>query len=179
VIATEAHRRAFEFELAAGGTDLLEAAADGGLVLLDAAQTLARLMPNGEIDGTAFRDVIGSVVREAGRRGRPVHAYGEMVALLWDAGNVLGAIRLEELRNELARDHHFALVCGYHTAATSDREHDQALRHVCHLHSHVLDASNVRIKRRYNQFSLRPTSSASSSQWPTRRALPAASSPLH
>jgi anti-sigma regulatory factor (Ser/Thr protein kinase) len=110
------------------------------MILLDAAETLARFMPGDEIDGKAFREVIGSVVRRAGPNGRPVHAYGEMVALLWDAGNVIGAITLEKLWNELGHDHHFSLLCGYHASSMSNPEHKQALEYVCHLHSRVLDA---------------------------------------
>jgi anti-sigma regulatory factor (Ser/Thr protein kinase) len=140
VIATEAHRQAFELELDAAGIDVPTAVADRRLVLLDAAQTLGRFMPDGQIDGRVFREMIGNVVRDAGRDGRPVHAYGEMVALLWDAGNVIGAIELEKLWNELGRDHRFALLCGYHTSSVSAPEQEQALQQVCHLHSHVLDA---------------------------------------
>lgn len=140
VIATEAHRQAFGLELDAAGIDLPKAVADRRLVLLDAAETLARFMPDDQIDAKAFREVIGSLVRDAGRNQGPVHAYGEMVALLWDAGNVIGAITLEKLWNELGRDHHFSLLCGYHISSVSAPEHERALEQVCHLHSRVLDA---------------------------------------
>ena len=114
VIATEAHRRAFAAELQLAGIDPAPACREGTLILLDAATTLASFMPEGRIDSVAFRAVVGSIVRRAGASGRPVRAYGEMVALLWDAGDVLGAIELEKLWNELGRELAFALLCGYH-----------------------------------------------------------------
>ena len=62
--------------------------------------------------------MIGSIVREAAQRERPVVAFGEMVALLWEAGDVAGAIELEKLCNELcARVETFSLVCGYRSAS--------------------------------------------------------------
>jgi anti-sigma regulatory factor (Ser/Thr protein kinase) len=143
VIATGRHREAFECALDTAGIDVGEALAQGRLISLDAAATLARFMPGDQIDAKAFREVIGSVVLEAGRYGRPVHAYGEMVALLWDAGNVLEALRLEELWNELGRDHRFSLLCGYHSPPSPSPGDDTALQHVRHVHSHVLESRHA------------------------------------
>jgi anti-sigma regulatory factor (Ser/Thr protein kinase) len=138
VIATEPHHRAFESELKAAGIDSTQACLDGTLILLDAAATMAAFMPDGRIDGAAFREVVGSVMRQAGQAGRRVRAYGEMVALLWDAGDVLAAIELEELWNELGRELQFSLLCAYHTDSVSGPEHVDSLRHVCDLHSSIL-----------------------------------------
>jgi KaiC/GvpD/RAD55 family RecA-like ATPase len=97
MVATQAHRRSFELELGAAGVDLVRARATGRLVSMDAAETLSRFETGGAIDHEAFREVIGGVMREATRIGRPVRVYGEMVAQLWDEGNVAGAIELETL----------------------------------------------------------------------------------
>ncbi len=104
VIATEAHRRAFEGELEADGIDLVKAGEDGRFFSLDAATTMASFMADGKIDHEAFHEVIGGLVRTASETGRPIRAYGEMVALLWDVGDVLAAIELETLWNDLARE---------------------------------------------------------------------------
>ncbi|MGB9184934.1 MAG: MEDS domain-containing protein [Solirubrobacteraceae bacterium] len=137
-IATEAHRHAFVAEFEAAGVDSAKARRDGRLILLDAATTLASFMPEGRIDREQFRQVVGSVIRQAGETGRPVRAYGEMVALLWDAGDVLATIELEKLWNELGRELEFSLLCGYHSQSVQEDEHAEALRQVCHLHSAVL-----------------------------------------
>ncbi len=138
VIATEAHRRAIEQALAADGVDALRAADAGRFIPLDAAATLAALMPDGEINGQAFHHVIGGLVRRATASGRTVRAYGEMVSLLWEEGNVLAAIELETLWNDLGRELPFTLFCSYPATSVAGSAHTEALHQVCHLHSAVL-----------------------------------------
>ncbi len=140
MIATETHRQAFEAELEAAGIDPAQAVADDMLLSLDAAQTLASLMPSERIDADAFHRVADPIIQSAGQAGRPVRAYGEMVALLWDAGDVLGAIALEELWTQLACELPFSLLCGYRSTSVSSPEHAEALEHICQLHSSVLQA---------------------------------------
>jgi anti-sigma regulatory factor (Ser/Thr protein kinase) len=108
---------------------------EGLLVLLDAAATLDRFMADGRIDRNAFHEVIGGVIRDAVATGRPVRAYGEMVALLWESGDVLGAIELETLWNELAGELPFCLLCAYQSDSVAGNEHADALHEVCRLHS--------------------------------------------
>ena len=100
LIATQAHRTLFAAAAAVEGVD---GSSHGRVVWLDAVATLQQLMVASAIDQAAFDAVIGGVVRDAARSGRSVRVYGEMVALLSDAGNVLGAIELEELWNDRAR----------------------------------------------------------------------------
>jgi anti-sigma regulatory factor (Ser/Thr protein kinase) len=138
IIATEAHRRAFEAELDAVGIDPVQAVADDTLVSLDAVRTLASFMRSERIDADAFRRVVGPIIRSAAQAGRPVRAYGEMVALLWDAGDVLGAIELEELWTQLGCELPFSLLCGYRSTSVLGPEHAEALQHICQLHSSVL-----------------------------------------
>lgn len=138
VIATAGHRRAFERELEAAGLDLAAARRRGSLILLDAAGTLAVFTIDGGIDRAAFRTVIGGLVGEMVRSGRPVRAYGEMVALLWESGDVLGAIELETLWNELGRELPFSLFCAYPDSSTSDTPHSHELQRICELHSSVV-----------------------------------------
>jgi MEDS: MEthanogen/methylotroph, DcmR Sensory domain/Histidine kinase-like ATPase domain len=146
LIATEPHRRAFEAELAASGIDVGRALKDGSLVSLDAAETMSRFIHAGRIDPEAFRETIGGLVRAAQQGGRRIRAYGEMVALLWEAGDVLGAIELEKLWNELGRELHFALWCGYHIDSAAGEDHADALHQVCHLHTAVIDDASARFQ---------------------------------
>jgi anti-sigma regulatory factor (Ser/Thr protein kinase) len=74
-------------------------------------------------------------MRDAGRLGRPVRAFGEMVGLLWDRGDVSAAIELETLWNALAAELPFSLYCAYHADSMAGHEHADALHEVCHLHS--------------------------------------------
>jgi anti-sigma regulatory factor (Ser/Thr protein kinase) len=142
VIATEAHRRAFTVELEAEGIDLAQLSAGGRFLSLDAADTMAAFMADGQIDHDAFHEVVGGLVRKTASSGRPVRVYGEIVALLWDAGDVLAAIELETLWNDLARELTFTLFCSYPAASVAGSEHAEALHQICHLHSSVLPSAN-------------------------------------
>jgi anti-sigma regulatory factor (Ser/Thr protein kinase) len=144
VIATPAHRAAFRNELAQAGFDLNGIERDGAVVWLDAAETLSRFMPQGRIDPDAFAAVVGGILREVGRTGRYIRAYGEMVALLWDAGDVVAAIELEKLWNNLALEFRFSLWCAYRGDSLAAHEHGDKLHEVCHLHTSVIDEATAR-----------------------------------
>ncbi|HEY0999265.1 MAG TPA: MEDS domain-containing protein, partial [Streptosporangiaceae bacterium] len=136
VIATPEHRREFETRLGQAGVDLAAARDDGSYLARDAAQTLGELKAAGKLDGAAFDRVIGTVIAAAGAGGRPVRAFGEMVALLWDDGLISDAGRLEAMWEELGGRHPFSLLCGYRTDAVS-RDMD-AFAEVCRLHGEIV-----------------------------------------
>ena len=140
VVARPDHRAAFLDGLAAAGVDTEQAHADGRLTSLDARETLARFMTDDGIDAAAFDAAVGGVVRAAGAGagGRPVRAYGEMVALLWEEGDVAGAVELERLWNELGEALPFSLFCAYPTEMVADPQAAEAFAEVCHLHSDVV-----------------------------------------
>jgi hypothetical protein len=144
VIATPAHRAAFQAELAGVGLDPTELGRDGTIAWLDAAETLSGFMSEGRVDPEAFQAVVGECLRGVARSGRPIRAYGEMVALLWDAGDVLGAIELERLWNGLASEVQFSLWCAYHGHSLAAHEHADELHEVCHLHTSVIDGATAR-----------------------------------
>jgi anti-sigma regulatory factor (Ser/Thr protein kinase) len=137
VIATPSHQRMIETALNRAGVDVSMEMASGRLICLDAAETLASFSPAGKIDPQAIRQRIGNVVRAAGGRGQPLHAFGEMVSLLWEDGDVLAAIELEELWNSLQEETRFSLMCAYRQAAVSAPGQRGALQRVCQLHSMV------------------------------------------
>jgi len=136
VIATPEHRHEFETRLAQVGVDLAAARDNGSYLAWDAAQTLSELMAADKLDSAAFDRVIGTVIAAAGAAGRPVRAFGEMVALLWDDGLVSEAVRLETMWEELGGRHPFSLFCGYRTDAVT-RDMD-AFAEVCRLHGEIV-----------------------------------------
>lgn len=139
VIATGPHRRAFETAIAEARIDVAEARESGRLVTLDAGDTLDRFLLDGWPDEEAFDAVVGTMVRRAAEGGRGVRAFGEMVALLWDAGDVLAAIQLEALWNQLGQQVAFSLFCGYPAPAVAHDTNSDAFAEVCRLHSAVID----------------------------------------
>ena len=92
----------------------------------------------GEVDAASFEAEVGQVIRAAGAAGHPVRVYGEMVALLWDAGQLNAALEVEGLWNDLARDIPFGLYCGYPESAVSGADQRAALAEVCRLHGAVV-----------------------------------------
>jgi hypothetical protein len=138
VIATPEHRSEFEARLEQAGADLAAARADGTYLALDAGETLREILSDGAtLDGAAFDRVVGSLIRPAAAAGRPVRAYGELVALLWDDGLVNAAAQLEALWDELSRrTQPFSLFCGYRADSVT-REID-AFAEVCRLHHAIV-----------------------------------------
>ncbi|MEO8431312.1 MAG: ATP-binding protein [Acidobacteriota bacterium] len=139
VIATETHRHGIEERLLATGYDLDRARRDGRYVSLDASATLARFLRGELPDRDLFFDVVGGVLEsasEAAPSGR-VHAFGEMVALLWADGLREAVVALEQLWNELARSHPLTLLCGYPISGFEGEDRRLDFARICGEHSRV------------------------------------------
>jgi hypothetical protein len=141
VVATDEHVGAFDAILLGRGVDVVQAREDGRLVVLDARKTLSKLMSHDGIDRDAFDLTVGDVLREASMSGRRVRAYGEMVALLWDAGDVGGALELESRWNALGAEVAFSLLCSYPAGSVLEPQHTDAFHQVCELHSGIVEAN--------------------------------------
>jgi PAS domain S-box-containing protein len=138
VIATAAHAAAFAARLQARSFDVERARKSGQLTLLDARALLGRLMQGGAPDPAGFRAVIGAIFDEArALGGRRVRAYGEMVDLLCREGNEEGALRLEELWNELGRARSFTLLCAYVMDDFFKESGAERFDRICALHTHA------------------------------------------
>jgi orotate phosphoribosyltransferase len=103
----------------------------------DAETTLARLMVDGWPDRARFEYEVGRVVAVACAGGGPVHAFGEMVALLCARGRYDAALHLERLWNELARKLEFSLFCAYPWALFPSSDVAHVFRQVCSEHDHA------------------------------------------
>lgn len=143
VVATAAHRAAFEARLADAGVDVATAVGRGAYLAFDAEETLAGFMIDGQPDRARFEEVVGSLIAAAARSGAPVRAYGEMVALLWDDGLVGAAIELEALWNELGCRYPFSLFCAYPAQSVAGNGHFDAFNEVCLLHADIVGASSA------------------------------------
>jgi hypothetical protein len=137
LVATAEHRRQFRAALEAEDIDTAQATAEGRLVVLDAEATLSEFLVGGMPDRTLFRGMLSGTIRQAAAGHRRVRVYGEMVALLWAWDNPEAAIVLEDLWNELAADHPFALLCAYPVHEV-DAGGSAAFLTVCQQHSVVL-----------------------------------------
>jgi hypothetical protein len=140
VVATPGRRSQVNAWLTCTGLDLAGAQADGSYVQLDASHTMSRFIINGRPDAAAFWETMSPALAAASRRHGPVRVFGEMVAVLWDAGLADSAIELEALWNEIVRQYRVALLCAYPAAAVSDDADSDSLAQVCCAHSAVVGA---------------------------------------
>jgi hypothetical protein len=127
VVATSDHARAFETATIRAGIDADSARSDGRLLILDADEAMSRFMVDEWPRSSAFFTTFGGLIRGAADTGRRVSVYGEMVAVLWDAGNVAAAIELETLWNDLGDLVPFSLFCAYPAHIVSGDENEGSL----------------------------------------------------
>ncbi len=126
--------------------DPSNAIAQGRFVQLNAEEVLPRFMVDGKVDDARFMEIIGGVLtrirnaRESKNSG--IAVFGELVALLWAEGKPQEAIRVEQLWNDLARNHQFSLLCAYPITGFDNDRHIEPFLKVCALHSGVLPAES-------------------------------------
>jgi MEDS: MEthanogen/methylotroph, DcmR Sensory domain len=138
VIATDAHIAHLNRRLAARGIDLNEARRDGRYLPFDAEAFLGRFMKeDGWPDEARFNEAVTELIERAGRNGRRVRAFGEMVALLWNKGLNGATVRLEHLWNDLRRRSPFPLFCSYPKSGFT-QETQASLDEICAAHTKVI-----------------------------------------
>jgi anti-sigma regulatory factor (Ser/Thr protein kinase) len=98
---------------------------------------LQGFLVGGRLDHDRFEAALGGLVRRVASTGRPVRIYAEMVALLWDAGQVTLALELEELWNDLGSRFPFSLLCGYPVRLLADEASAAEVEAICRLHTSV------------------------------------------
>jgi hypothetical protein len=138
VVATLAHHRSFEGHLAGTGVDVAGARARGRYLDRDARETMRGFMLADWPDPGGFWQAISPLLRQAAKAGRPVRVFGEMVSLLWDAGQTDAAIEVEAMWNELGGQYPFSLLCAYPAQPVSCAHHLDALTEVCRAHTQVI-----------------------------------------
>jgi hypothetical protein len=138
VVATASHRVALEERLRIKNVDVASNVVSGHFLALDAQEMLSKFMIGGRPNPVAFRAAVGDVLDQLAKTERPLRAFGEMVALLWTDDNREGAIALEQLWNDLARDYAFSLFCAYPSECMGAKEGRPTMEHVCHTHSCVI-----------------------------------------
>ena len=144
VIATAAHRDALAAHLKMRDLDVAGLRAGGLYLAFDARETLDLFMVDGSPDPLRFEAVLDPIMHAAVHDGVAVRAFGEMVAILWDEGNVTAAIDLECLWNNLGQRFTFTLYCAYSAAALASTSDLDAAGLVCANHSELIAPRSYR-----------------------------------
>lgn len=145
IIATAEHRQAFAAGLAAAGIDVARGRREGQYIELDAPERLASLRSNGALDTAAVRRQVDDWLARAAAEGRRIRIYGEMVALLWEAGDLDLALELEELWEELTAGVAMPVLCGYPMRGFDTPETTALFHAVCDRHTGVMTESYAQL----------------------------------
>jgi hypothetical protein len=137
IVATQAHRDAFAAALKDAGHDVARSRREGRYVELDAPATLADLVVDGQLTSARFERVVARRVAELAASGAGMRVFGEMVALLWEAGEFNLALDLEDRWNALLEQVPLPLLCGYPLSAFDTPETTARFHDVCGRHSRV------------------------------------------
>ena len=140
IAVTPPHLDALTKALGAAGVDVAAVRAAGRLRVLDADTTLDRLVDGGRFSPEAFDALVVPDVVDAATAGNALYVYGEMVTLLWLAGDLVAAMDLETRWNALQRTLPFTMLCAYPADAMGAEAAADA-ESVCALHSAVLTSA--------------------------------------
>jgi len=127
------HRHAVDVHLAARAVDVDRVRRDGRLTTLDTDEAMASFLVGGRPDPDRFAAFVASL---APAGGPVISAFGEMVAVLWERGEVAAALELEALWNAAAARHPIRLLCAYPGSVLAGAELGDVAR-LCRLHDHV------------------------------------------
>ena len=121
--------------LIAKGIDVTNVLSQQRLVLVDASRSWTPSCPTTCRTGRSSVREVAPVIDRLRQRGTPIHLYGEMVDLLSERGNSQGALRLEQLWNEIAREQPFSVLCGYRLGTLANDI--DCLEQICAQHDGV------------------------------------------
>jgi signal transduction histidine kinase/CheY-like chemotaxis protein len=126
-------------EALASDRPVAEDLVEGRLVLADARTTLSTFMSDGQPDAGRFEAAIGALAAPLLAAHPRARAYGEMVNVLVQDGNVEGAAELERLWDTFLRGKPLTLLCGYELSALDQG----AVRQVAAAHHAVIPAESL------------------------------------
>jgi hypothetical protein len=139
---TPGHADLLRAALAARGHDPARLEASGRLVIVDAEEMLSGFLVDGMPHGAAFKRRVRGILprlKDACAGDEPaVRAWGEMVDLLWQRGELAAVERLEELWNDAIAEHDFDLLCTYDLDPFSHETYGKDMEGICAGHARLL-----------------------------------------
>ena len=146
VIATPAHHAGLSAPLKGRCIEAYPAIFEDRFFLLDAEETLARFMVDGQPDPALFAKILGPIIVQlaANARGESpsIFMFGEMGALLWEQGSHDAALQLEKVQNILLASFSANILCAYPAHLLAGGAHLHPAAEICALHSRVIPPQN-------------------------------------
>ncbi len=124
LIMSAEHGEAIRLRLQLEGINADAYERSGQLICITAEDLLAKFTPNGGLDEGVFKSTVARLiekVRASASNGHPakVRVFGEMVSQLRNK-DLTATTRLEELWNDVIKDHSVALLCTYALSGAGD-----------------------------------------------------------
>lgn len=113
----------------------------GQLAVMDSAPIIDQFVNSSEVEWARFRGLLGPVLSRLRPYGRGTRIYGEITNVLWHAGEVDAAVRLEDLWNALAGSYSFSLFCGFTMDVRCEHAYVAPLEELGRTHSDILGTS--------------------------------------
>ncbi len=141
-LATEPHRQAVASALRQEGFDLDALEDDGLYTALDAPTVMRSFMVDGSVDYELARQSVRPFALAAAAKRRPIRAFGEIVSLMLQNGQLEEALVIEQIRSDLAREFGASLYCAYPSRLLHEAESLHVLGELCDMHSDVVAPSS-------------------------------------
>jgi hypothetical protein len=144
VIATPEHLAGLEERLRRQSISINIARSRDQYIPIDAEYLMSQFLVNDWPDDDKFEQVVSNLLKRArGSEGRPVRAFGEMVAIMWAKGQTAATVRLEHLWHSFCHSESFSLFCAYPKAGFT-QDATESIKQICDAHSHVVMDTRIR-----------------------------------
>lgn len=148
VICTEDHLKSLDARLIECGLDMKTLQEDNQYIPVNADVTLSGFMINGKPDLHRFEKMIKGLMNRAQKNGRKIRAFGEMVAILWEQGNIEATMTLEHLWNDYLKKDSFCLYCAYPANGFTQKSY-KFLTDICCSHALMVRAGSSKSQINY------------------------------
>ena len=141
LIMSRDHYEPIKLRLQLEGINVEAHECSGQLACVISEELLDTFMASGSLNEEIFRSTVGNLIHRAKaavKGQRRVRVFGEMVSQL-RSSNITATTRLEELWDEVIKEHSVALLCTYALHNTQD----QLPNHLIALHSHNIQRELV------------------------------------
>lgn len=135
VVSTDSRRTSLFEKLRTRGVDILAAVEQGRYFSLDVTDLLSTFMANDMPDPVRFLRVVGDLIGAAARatagETSRVAVCGETASILWSQGKTDAAIQVEQLCNQLAKQHGMDILCGFPSSSFRCDEDKLIFQNIC------------------------------------------------